>query len=63
MGIRLGRVKWDGDDIEAINTMRKEVLAMESGYRLHMVTYEEYQQVLADISARVDALEVKYGLR
>ena len=63
MAIRLGRVKWDGDDIDAINTMRKEVLAMESGYRLQMVTYQEYQEVLADISARIDALEVKYGLR
>ena len=60
---RVGRIKWDSDDMYAINTMRTQILTLDSEYRLNMITTPEYQKALADIVARVEALEAKYGLR
>ena len=61
--IKLGKVKWDEDDLHAINTMRLQVLTLDSQRRLNLIGSEEYQRSLIDITARIEALEVKYGLR
>lgn len=58
--IRVGRIKWDDDDVDAIRILRQQVLAAESHYRLGDMTGTEYLQVLADVSAQIDRLEDKY---
>lgn len=61
--IRVGRIKWDEDDIHAIDTMRLQVLTLDSQRVLGLISLDEYNRALSDIVARVDALEVKYGIR
>lgn len=61
--IKLGKVKWDEDDLHAINTLRQQVLALDSQRRLGLIGLEEYQLSLIDITSRVEALEAKYEIR
>lgn len=59
--LRVGRIKWDTDDVDAIRILREMVLTADSQLQLGTMTGTEYLRVLADVSERVDALEVKYG--
>lgn len=63
MAIKLGKVKWDEDDLHAINTLRQQVLTLDSQRCLGLIGAEEYQRALIDITSRVEALEAKYEIR
>lgn len=60
--LKLGRIKWDADDVDAIHILQQQVIAAESQYRLGQMSGTEYLKALAAVSERVDILEDKYDI-